>query len=288
MAGIGRAHTQLSDTEARQQLAIVATQLYTKLSALKSGYEKVAMQLSDSPCVWVGHGFEPPSHVALEGPLDLAPYLYVIPRELTPFQSFLLAIGVQARFTAAQYAALLRELKAEAGQQPLPESQLQQALAVCIALADDVIPADVTLFVPDTAGVLQHAGDLVYNDAAWAEQRPDVLFVHPTISNNVAASLGAASLRRAMLAQGMDSMPLGVDTVEAFGQSEALTTRLRHIIESYVDGPGILFELMQNADDAGASEVGFVLDCTNYPTSSLLSPAMADLQGPALLSYNDS
>lgn len=84
-------------------------------------------------------------------------------------------------------------------------------------MADDVIPANVTLYIPDSAAVLQLAGDLVYNDAAWVESRPDLIFVHPTISNNVAAQLGAASLRRAMLAQGMDSMPLGVDTVEAFG-----------------------------------------------------------------------
>ena len=33
--------------------------------------------------------------------------------------------------------------------------------------------------------------------------------------------------------------------MEAFGQSEALTTRLRHIITNYADGPGILMELIQ-------------------------------------------
>lgn len=58
--------------------------------------------------------------------------------------------------------------------------------------------------------------------------------------------------------------------MEAFGQSEALTTRLRHIIESYADGPGILMELIQNADDAGATNVAFMLDLTSYPTNSLL------------------
>lgn len=38
--------------------------------------------------------------------------------------------------------------------------------------------------------------------------------------------------------------------MEAFGQSEALTTRLRHIITNYADGPGILMELIQNAGGA--------------------------------------
>ncbi len=61
--------------------------------------------------------------------------------------------------------------------------------------------------------------------------------------------------------------------MEAFGQAEALTTRLRHIIQAYADGPGILMELVQNADDAGATTVAFMLDQTNYPTNSLLGRA---------------
>ncbi|CBI27138.3 unnamed protein product, partial [Vitis vinifera] len=54
------------------------------------------------------------------------------------------------------------------------------------------------------------------------------------------------------------------------------------------NGPGILFELVQNAEDAGASEVIFLLDKTQYGTSSILSPEMADWQGPALYCFNDS
>ncbi|KAA8533361.1 hypothetical protein F0562_033106 [Nyssa sinensis] len=56
----------------------------------------------------------------------------------------------------------------------------------------------------------------------------------------------------------------------------------------YADGPGILFELVQNAEDARASEVIFLLDKTQYGTSSVLSPEMADWQGPALYCFNDS
>ena len=69
---------------------------------------------------------------------------------------------------------------------------------------------------------------------------------------------------------------------------QVLTTRLRHIIDAYADGPGVLCELLQNADDAGASEVNFLLDECSYGTGSLLGGRMADWQGPALLCYNDS
>ncbi len=82
--------------------------------------------------------------------------------------------------------------------------------------------------------------------------------------------LGVKSLRRMMLADSADTVPLGLHSVEAFGQSEALTTRLKHIIDDYADGPGILMELLQNADDAGASEVSFLLDNQQYGTNSVL------------------
>ena len=86
----------------------------------------------------------------------------------------------------------------------------------------------------------------------------------------VAERLGVRSLRGQTLAESSDYMQLGVHSVEAFGQSEALTTRLRHIISDYADGPGILMELLQNADDAGATEVAFLLDEESYSTSSIL------------------
>lgn len=59
--------------------------------------------------------------------------------------------------------------------------------------------------------------------------------VHPRISAPVAEALGVASRRRLMLAASADCLALGLagagGAVEAFGQSEALTTRLRHIIQ---------------------------------------------------------
>ena len=63
----------------------------------------------------------------------------------------------------------------------------------------------------------------------------------------VAEAMGVVSLRGSMLAQTADSMQLSTDSMEAFGQSEALTTRLKHIVSDYEEGPAILNELTQNA-----------------------------------------
>ncbi|GIL85241.1 hypothetical protein Vretifemale_13849, partial [Volvox reticuliferus] len=154
------------------------------------------------------------------------------------------------------------------------------------------LPGGATIYLPDERGVLARAGDLAFNDAPWLAGQPSSAFVrlvHPRISAHVAARLGTPSLRRLLLAASADSMALGtVGGAEAFGQSEALTTRLRHIISDYPEGPGVLMELLQNADDAGATSLELMLDDTTYPSGSILSPAMAVWQGPALLVANDA
>lgn len=70
-------------------------------------------------------------------------------------------------------------------------------------------------------------------------------------------------------------------------QKQKLTVLLRSIISEYPAGGGVLRELCQNADDAGATELLFVLDENTYPTEPLLD-GFAEYQGPSLLAYNNS
>ena len=178
------------------------------------------------------------------------------------------------------------------------------------------------MFVPDETGRLSPLSELAFNDAPWlgggvAATPPGVRLVHPLISNLVAERLGVASLRRLLIVRSSDTLALsavGGSAAEAFGQSEALTTRLRNIISDYPEGAGvcggvfvtigmpvllinhhfpsscsgIMLELLQNADDAGASEVALMLDATSYATDSILGPAMSSWQGPALLAFNNA
>ncbi|KAI9812928.1 MAG: hypothetical protein M1827_004446 [Pycnora praestabilis] len=71
-------------------------------------------------------------------------------------------------------------------------------------------------------------------------------------------------------------------------QQQKLTTALKAICQDYPAGGGILRELLQNADDAGASRIKFVLDTRSHATSELLVPGLEGFQGPALLAYNDA
>lgn len=50
----------------------------------------------------------------------------------------------------------------------------------------------------------------------------------------------------------------------------------------------MLKELIQNADDAGATKVRLCLDRRSHGTDSLLSDSLGQWQGPSLLAYNDA
>ena len=86
------------------------------------------------------------------------------------------------------------------------------------------------------------------------------------------------SLRLQMLHQD----PIALQGAEAFGQEESLTQRLRHVLDLYPEGNGIVYELLQNADDAGARTVKVVLSRRHFASTSLIGPKMEDWQGPAL------
>lgn len=76
----------------------------------------------------------------------------------------------------------------------------------------------------------------------------------------------------------------GVD----FGQKVDLTASIRNILRNYPEGTAVLKELVQNADDAGASTVVFYLDHRTHSSSKLADQALASFQGPSLLVYNNA
>ena len=76
--------------------------------------------------------------------------------------------------------------------------------------------------------------------------------------------------------------------VQDFGQKADLCVRIREILRNYPEGSSILKELIQNADDAGATEISFVLDLRKHKKQHLWSKNMASFQGDSLLAFNNS
>ena len=294
LVALGERHVSVTDTAVGQSLAGAVPRLYTQLSRRSEDIASVAETLREARSIWTGAGFAQPRDVAFLGPVTLAPYLHVLPADLACFRGLLSALGVRDAFGPLDFRHVLRRLAADVGDTTLGDSQLTMAVWILQQLADSGASAgaqdDADMYVPDAAGVLRPASGVAFNDAPWlGAPDPSVVLAHPLLSHSVAEAAGVRSMRRILLAESAAAVELGLAgaSAEAFGQSEALTTRLRHIIDSYADGPGILMELVQNADDAGAGHVAFLLDEGHYGTQSLLGGRMADWQGPALLCYND-
>ncbi|PRQ41414.1 putative transcription factor C2H2 family [Rosa chinensis] len=308
---LGKNNEIVNDQVLRQELAVAMPRIYSILAGLIGSDEMdiVKAVLEGSRWIWVGDGFATVDEVVLNGPIHLAPYIRVIPVDLAVFKELFLELGIREFLKPTDYANILCRMALKKGSSPLDAQEIRAALLIVQHLAEvQIHDQKVKIYLPDVSGRLYPAGDLVYNDAPWLlgsedhdspfggssnmplnARRTVQKFVHGNISIDVAEKLGVCSLRRILLAESADSMNLSLSgAAEAFGQHEALTTRLKHILEMYADGPGILFELVQNAEDAGASEVNFLLDKTQYGTSSVLSPEMADWQGPALYCFNDS
>ncbi|MCO5547277.1 hypothetical protein L7F22_000724 [Adiantum nelumboides] len=82
--------------------------------------------------------------------------------------------------------------------------------------------------------------------------------------------------------------PPFLDIAEDFGQKVDLTRRIREILSNYPEGTTVLKELIQNADDAGATQVSFCLDRRKHGEDTLLYKELAPWQGSALMVYNNA
>ncbi|GAA0148778.1 hypothetical protein LIER_08123 [Lithospermum erythrorhizon] len=304
---LGKNNEIVSDSLLRQELALAMPKIYSLLMRKVDSDEMDIVKAILEGCrwIWVGDGFATSDEVVLNGPLHLAPYIRVIPIDLAAFKELFLVLGIREFLQPSDYANILTKMASTKGANPLGTLDIRAAILIVQHLAEAPFVDDqMKIYLPDTSCRLFKSSDLVYNDAPWlldmenaassssvtlSSQSSVQRFVHGNISNDVAEKLGVRSFRRMLLAESADSMNISLSgAAEAFGQHEALTTRLRHILEMYADGPSVLFELVQNAEDAKASQVCFLLDKTQYGTSSLLSPEMADWQGPALYCFNDS
>jgi hypothetical protein len=144
------------------------------------------------------------------------------------------------------------------------------------------------LYLPDELNYLQPATALTFDDAPWmsaafhaqpAEQTSappsaagvgGIRFVHGHVDVTIAAALGCKSLREQLFT--------GEDVRCPDAES------LHYIVDE--DGlRDTLIDLLYVADACGAEKLHFHYDGRTHPQESLLHPALAETQGPALMVY---
>lgn len=238
--------------------------------------------LPNIPCVVTERKFVYPKQVVFSLKQDCSPYLFGLsPKYADRFTALMEKVGVRKSFESVDIIDALLEIKNEYDGKQLPPDTVGLVSRLTTLFENcDSIPVD-NLHLPDTNGYLCHVNDLCINDFDWIATTESMKILNKTISLKVAEMARIKSKRDQSILN--DSEEFGHE----FGQHEELTNRINRILDGYPEAC-ILKELLQNADDVGATELHFIKDIRCHGTDHILSDAWKKLQGPALCVYNDS
>ncbi|KAM6934408.1 sacsin [Xenentodon cancila] len=253
--------------------------------SLQMNATQISQRANSFPFILISDTFVPISRVVEKQDFEAKPYLHVLPSSFSNFRNLWKSVGVEEKFTTSQFLTVLQELHSRYGNKPLPANELSICLTILgkgIFEANEEVPED--CLIPNVEGVLQPATELYYNDSPWMPVTSDVTLCHENIPRIMAHHFGIQTTRHHSLENLMaDISPFSFE----FEQHEELTVRIKNIISAYPSKKDILKELIQNADDAEATEIHFVWDQRHHGKEKTFGSKWNPLQGPALCVFNN-
>ena len=250
----------------------------------KSQQSYLREQLESRPWMLVKNQMVNPKLVAKNwNKEDGSSYLFsLLPEYCSKFKGLIDWYGVKEKSCRQDFLEAILKLREDTGRKKLLDNQFH----TLIVFLEEVFSLSSTkpespLPLPSVDDKLYDADELVIDETPWLETDGRNKRVHQRIPAMLAYKCGAKELRNADLTG--CSEPIG----QPFGQHESLTGRLKNILKGYPADEGILKELLQNADDAKASEIHFVFDPRTHDSKHVFSNDWKDLQGPAICVYND-
>ena len=240
----------------------------------------------DKKFILAGREFVDTKHVAFELPVDCSPYLYKLRDDLAkPFGTLMKSAGVKEFYESSDFVTSLEEMKKTFDDTALDKKNLQVAvhlaclLGECLKDCDAADEKQQTIYIPDSQGIMQPASKLCIQDCLWISDENDVYYANSMIPHPICRTLGVKTRR----AEALSRFAFGIP----FGQKEKLTNRLQRLLQAYPCEKEILKELLQNADDAEATEICFIKDPRRHPDERVFEDSWKPLQGPALCVYNN-
>ena len=256
--------------------------------------EETLQAYQNKPFIWTGNYFAFPTNVAKNWRKGDGPYLYKLPDMLSDRKHLLKALHIKDDFTMLKLLQTFQCLFKTFETVKLPSNYhklvdcIISELNLCDLQFDEVSLETETVILVDKDYTLRPAKQLSFNDAPWLPPAvQDCNYVHPNLSNRERAlAFGVVPTSNKFLAE-FTSTELQHFSGSKFGQREELTQRIKNILRDYPLDVTFLKELLQNADDAKATKMCIILDKRTHGRNRLLSPKWAELQGPALLVWND-
>ena len=293
------------------QFIEMVKEIYVYLSKQSSeDVSKAIYQHSLVNWIWHGAGFCSPKQIVLEKdlPFEFRPPFFLLPEALNDGEvltSFFKTCGVREQFSKEDIILVLADIK-EAHEKPSQKITLKRTekdLKFCRSVLEWLVNDGQMLseelrrrvFVPVQSVknklVLKECYKCTYCDQDWLKHGKsdldipdDFYLIHESIPPKLAPLLGIPSLSSSLLsAESIEFEPIG----SSFSMFEKLTAIIKNILKSYPCDVGILKELVQNADDAKATEVHFIYDKRTLAHERVVQNNANEVQGPALCVYNN-
>ena len=222
--------------------------------------------------------------------LILEPFVFLLSPSLQKFSNLFTKCGIPDSVTASQILSVLKSIQDQSGSSQITNDNAWSIVrAILDWIADDtdrmrkgniLIPVESDSSYPQLLPI----EDVSYTDNEMLRSISNASgkgsnLIHPKVTY-LAPMLGITPLS--------DHLDITEDVFDDAGQHEPLTIRLSNILREYKDGVTIIKEMIQNADDAGATEVNIFYDNRTHSTQKLLFKRMAESHGPALIVHNNS
>ena len=235
---------------------------------------------------------------------NLEPYIYQLPESLVNYTQLFQKYGMNEKVSQSQILSVLEKIRDHISRSDneiecRPDEAWNMVMNILNWLTNngskdvsDLIQ-EVNVYIPIDSEAesewpqLENATNVVFTDSeflrdfAISESDTSILFSHSGIYPKMAECLGLKLLT--------DEMDISEDAFEDTGQHEPLTQRLKTILKDYKDGLTIIKELLQNADDAEATEFNICYDSRTHilETKKLFFQGMSESHGPALVVHNN-
>ena len=256
--------------------------------------EETLQAYQNKPFIWTGNYFAFPTNVAKNWRKKDGPYLYKLPDMLSDREHLVNALQIKDDFTVLKLLQTFQCLFKTFETAKLPSDYhklvdcIISDLNLCDLQVDEVILETEPVILVDEGYTLRPAKQLSFNDAPWLPPAvQDCNYVHPNLSNRERALIFGVVPTSNKFLDKFTLTELQHFSCSEFGQREDLTQRIKNILQDYPLDVTFLKELLQNADDAKATKMCVILDKRTHGKNRLLSPKWAELQGPALLVWND-
>ncbi|XP_019859788.1 PREDICTED: sacsin-like, partial [Amphimedon queenslandica] len=244
----------------------------------------------NKPFIWTGRGFVCPCDVSINWKQLVGPCLYKLPGMLSQHKNLVNCLQVKESFSVEKLLGTFSQMYSRfSPTHRLPQEYHETAKNIIQDLNakdfQELSPMKEEAILLDANYILRPTNQLVFNDAAWLPPDNDSNYVISLLIRKVALALGVQPTSSKFLDKYTSAMQSFSGA--PFGQREELTQRIKNILRDYPLDVTFLKELLQNADDAKASKMYVILDKREHRKERLPSENWAELQGPALLVWND-